>query len=306
MKSVRNKTIDISVKEGKKYLNNCIKIKEKATIENIENKTIIGDTFKVLKLMPQNFVDLMIIDPPYNLEKDFGGYVFKKIDSRNYYKYTEKWIKLIIPLLKKDASIYVCCDWKSSMVIGEILSKYFIIQNRITWQREKGRGSKYNWKNSMEDIWFVTNSKKYTFNINDIKIRRKVIAPYKKDGLPKDWEETSNGRFRYTHPSNIWDDISVPYWSMAENTAHPTQKSEKLLARLILASSNEGDMVLDPFLGSGSTSVVAKKLNRKYVGIEQNSQYCTWAEKRLEMANEDKSIQGYKDGIFLERNFDKK
>lgn len=306
MKSVRNKTIDISVKEGKKYLNNCIKIKEKATIENIENKTIIGDTFKVLKLMPQNFVDLMIIDPPYNLEKDFGGYVFKKIDSRNYYKYTEKWIKLIIPLLKKDASIYVCCDWKSSMVIGEILSKYFIIQNRITWQREKGRGSKYNWKNSMEDIWFVTNSKKYTFNIDDIKIRRKVIAPYKKDGLPKDWEETSNGRFRYTHPSNIWDDISVPYWSMAENTAHPTQKSEKLLARLILASSNEGDMVLDPFLGSGSTSVVAKKLNRKYVGIEQNSQYCTWAEKRLEMANEDKSIQGYKDGIFLERNFDKK
>lgn len=88
--------------------------------------------------------------------------------------------------------------------------------------------------------------------------RRKVIAPYKVDGKPKDWEETPEGNYRNTYPSNFWDDISIPYWSMPENTAHPTQKPEKLLAKLILASSNTDDIILDPFLGSGTTSVVAK------------------------------------------------
>ena len=93
-----------------------------------------------------------------------------------------------------------------------------------------------------------------------------------------------------------------PCCTMPENTAHPTQKPEKLIAKLILASSNENDVVFDPFLGSGSTSVTAKKLGRKYVGIEVNPQYCVWAEKRLEMAETDKTIQGYTDGVFWERN----
>lgn len=154
----------------------------------------------------------------------------------------------------------------------------------------------------MEDIWFATKSKNYTFNANKVMMRRKVVAPYKVDGTPKDWEETECGRFRNTYPSNFWDDISIPYWSMPENTAHPTQKPEKLLAKLILASSNPGDTVFDPFLGSGSTSVTAKKLNRHFVGIEVNKQYCVWAEKRLEMANTNKAIQGYTDGVFWERN----
>lgn len=207
-----------------------------------------------------------------------------------------------MPLLKENATIYVCCDWHSSPVIGMVLKKYFCIQNRITWQREKGRGALTNWKNGMEDIWFATNGKSYTFNVEDVKIRRKVIAPYKVDGKPKDWEETEDGNFRNTYPSNFWDDVSIPYWSMPENTAHPTQKPEKLLAKLILASSNSGDIVFDPFLGSGSTSVTAKKLSRHYIGIEQNEQYCVWTEKRLEMADIDKGIQGYTDGVFWERN----
>ena len=129
-----------------------------------------------------------------------------------------------------------------------------------------------------------------------------MIAPYKAEGKPKDWTESKEGRFRDTCPSNFWDDISVPYWSMPENTAHPTQKPEKLIAKLILASSNEGDVVLDPFLGAGTTSVTAKKLSRHYIGIEQNPQYCIWAEKRLEMAEEDNTIQGFADGVFWERN----
>ena len=302
MKAERNKTIDLSVEEGRVYLEKCITISENASLNDIINKTINGDTFEVLDLLPHNFIDLLIVDPPYNLDKEFGTSKFKKMTDEDYYVYTETWIKKVLPLLKDNASIYVCCDWNSSMVIGQVLKKYFHIQNRITWQREKGRGALSNWKNGMEDIWFATKSKNYTFNVEDVKVRRKVIAPYKTDGKPRDWEETVDGKFRNTFPSNIWNDISIPYWSMPENTAHPTQKPEKLLAKIILASSNKNDIVFDPFLGSGSTSVTAKKLGRNYVGIERNEQYCVWTEKRLEMADADSSIQGYTDGVFWERN----
>lgn len=302
MKAGRNKTIDITVEEGKEYLNRCIKVSKPASIEDICNKTIVGDTFSVIPLLPKAFVDLLIVDPPYNLDKNFNGDKFKKTSDEQYYDYTENWVKAVLPLLKDNATIYVCCDWQSSLIIGTVLKKYLNVQNRITWQREKGRGALTNWKNGMEDIWFATKSKNYTFNVEDVKVRRRVIAPYKVDGKPKDWEETDEGNFRNTYPSNFWDDISIPYWSMSENTAHPTQKSEKLLAKLILASSNPGDVVFDPFLGSGSTSVTAKKLGRTFVGIEQNEQYCVWAEKRLEMAESDKNIQGYTEGVFWERN----
>lgn len=302
MKAERNKTIDITVEEGREYLERCITAEDKKTADEILDKTILGNTFEVLPLMPENFVDLLIADPPYNLDKDFGGNKFSKTSDEAYIEYTENWIRLVKPLLKKNASIYVCCDWKCSGAIETVLKKYFHVQNRITWQREKGRGALSNWKNGMEDIWFATNSKDYTFNVEDVKIRRKVVAPYKENGRPKDWEETENGNFRNTYPSNFWDDISIPYWSMPENTAHPTQKPEKLLAKLILASSNPSEVVFDPFLGSGSTSVTAKKLGRHYCGIEQNEQFCVWAEKRLEMAEEDSSIQGYADGVFWERN----
>ncbi len=301
-KAERNKTIDITVEEGQEYLERCIRIHQPVTLDEVINKTILGDTFSVLEKLPPQCADLVIVDPPYNLFKDFHGNRFQKTSDEIYEEYTEQWIRLIKPLMKENASLYVCCDWQSGMVIGPILRKYFHIQNRITWQREKGRGAKQNWKNGMEDIWFVTNSKDYVFNVEDVKVRRKVIAPYKENGEAKDWEETTEGRFRNTYPSNFWDDISIPYWSMPENTAHPTQKPEKLLAKLILASSNPEDVILDPFLGSGSTSVTAKKLGRRYIGIEQNEQYCVWAEKRLEMAEENTDIQGYTDGVFWERN----
>lgn len=302
-KSIKNKTVDFTLEEGQEYLYRCISPSSCSTLDSILDKTICGDTFEAIKYLPVNFIDLLIADPPYNLDKDYNGNVFKKTTDALYEEYTDKWVSALIPSLKETASIYVCCDWKSSDIIRRVLEKYFYIQNRITWQREKGRGAKANWKNGMEDIWFATVSKQnYTFNIDNVKIRRKVVAPYRRDGEPKDWEETSCGNFRDTCPSNFWDDITIPYWSMPENTAHPTQKPEKLIAKIILASSNTGDTVFDPFLGSGTTSVVAKKLSRHYAGIEQDPQYCAWAEYRLERAREEKTIQGYADGVFWERN----
>ena len=292
----------MSIKEGQRHLEKCITINQKVGIDNILGKTILGNCLTVIPLLPSRFVDLMIADPPYNLDKDFNGKKFKKTSEESYAQYTEEWVSKTIPLLKPNATIYVCCDWGSSSAIESVLKKHFKVRNRITWQREKGRGALRNWKNSMEDIWFATNSNTYTFNVEDVKIRRKVLAPYRNEGKPKDWAETENGNFRTTYPSNFWDDISVPFWSMEENTAHVTQKPEKLLAKLILASSNTGDIVFDPFLGSGTTSVTAKKLGRNFVGIEIDKQYCVWAEKRLEMAGNNKTIQGYADGVFWERN----
>jgi site-specific DNA-methyltransferase (adenine-specific) len=156
----------------------------------------------------------------------------------------------------------------------------------------------------MEDIWFgVKDDKHYTFNIDAVKIKRKVIAPYTdNNGQPKDWQKEDSGNYRLTYPSNFWDDISIPFWSMPENTDHPTQKPEKLIAKLILASSNEGDLVFGPFMGSGTTAVTAKKLNRHYLGCEINEEYCLWAAKRLDMAESDNTIQGYIDNVFCERN----
>ena len=302
MKSSRNKTIDFSAELGQKYLDRCIGLSASAIAAEVLDKTILGDSFELMALLPRAFADLVIADPPYNMNKSFGENAFHRLSDSEYYDYTRRWLSLVRPLMKDTGSIYVCCDWGSSAAVSAALSEFFIIRNRITWQREKGRGAARNWKNSMEDIWFATVSDDYTFNLDAVKIRRKVVAPYRENGRPKDWEETPEGNFRSTCPGNFWDDITVPYWSMPENTAHPTQKPEKLLAKLILASSNAGDTVFDPFLGSGSTSVTAKKLGRHYCGIEQNPQFCAWAERRLEMADADKSIQGFRDGVFLERN----
>lgn len=299
MKSPRNKTIDFDLESGEKYLKNAVSDSDYC---GEINRTVLGDAFVSLSKIKDNSVDLLIVDPPYNLDKNFHGNGFKKRGLSEYAEYTEKWIEAVKSKLKSTASVYVCCDWKSSLVIGPIIDKHFVLRNRITWQREKGRGAKTNWKNSMEDIFYATVSEQYTFNLDAVKVRKKVLAPYRENGTPKDWEETTDGKFRNTCPSNFWDDIAVPYWSMPENTAHPTQKPEKLIAKLILASSNIGDLVLDPFAGSGTTGVVAKKLDRNYINLEQNPLYCAWGEKRLKDAETDRSIQGYENGVFYERN----
>lgn len=302
-KIVRNKTINHPLNECNEFLERCVQLTQpQQDLSCLLDKTINGDFWQVSKFLPHHSVDLIIADPPYNLTKSFNGTVFSKKKDDEYEEYTRQWLSVVRPLLKDEGTIYVCCDWESSLIIGRVLSEFFKVRNRITWQREKGRGAKANWKNGMEDIWFATKGDNYTFNLEAVKIRKKVIAPYRVDGKPKDWVETSKGNYRDTCPSNFWDDITIPFWSMAENTAHPTQKSEKLVAKLILASSCEGDVVFDPFLGSGTTSVVAKKLQRHYLGVEIEPQYCAWAERRLEDAKFNSRIQGYSGGVFWARN----
>ncbi|MDR2401094.1 MAG: site-specific DNA-methyltransferase [Deferribacteraceae bacterium] len=302
-RSPRNRTLTVSEEE-------CQALKKKIlypqgeffSIVDILNKTICANLFDILDSLPKGFADLLIIDPPYNLDKDFNGLKFSKRDDDKYLEYLFGWFPGIIKTLKPGGSVYLCGDWRNTFSLYSVMRDYLVIRNRIIWQREKGRGAKANWKNSSEDIWFATLGENYYFDVEAVKQKRRVIAPYKENGRPKDWEETDNGNFRLTCPGNFWDDISVPYWSMPENTDHPAQKPEKLIAKLILASCPAGGVVFDPFLGSGTTSVVAKKLRRDYIGVEINEKYCCWAEKRLIAAEQDKSIQGYTDSVFWERN----
>lgn len=298
----RNQTLTLSNEEYEFYKGKLVKPSSPIKIEEIVNSTINDDLFNIIDSLPMNFVDLLILDPPYNLDKNFNGMKFSKSNDELYFEYLRSWFPRILKVLKPQGSIYICGDWKSTFCLYKIMKENAIVRNRITWQREKGRGAKTNWKNATEDIWYGTISDDFYFDVEAVKQKRRVIAPYKVDGKPKDWEETKEGNFRLTFPSNFWDDISIPYWSMPENTDHPTQKPEKLIAKLILASCPENGVVFDPFLGSGTSSVVAKKLNRKYVGIEINEEYCCWAESRLEKASIDKAIQGYTDGVFWERN----
>ena len=275
------------------------------TIEgtNFINRTILADCFDVFKEIPSESIDLLILDPPYNLNKRFGANKFSRVPIDQYTSWLRKLFSASKHLMKPNGSIYICGDWLSSTSIFTAASEFFEVRNRITWEREKGRGALANWKNSSEDIWFCTMSDSFTFNVDAVKLRRRVIAPYRHaDGRPKDWVETNQGNFRDTHPSNLWTDITIPFWSMPENTDHPTQKSEKLIAKLVIASTEPGDLVLDPFLGSGTSSVVAKKLGRRFCGIELNKTYASLAEKRLALVEKDTSIQGYRDRVFWERN----
>jgi site-specific DNA-methyltransferase (adenine-specific) len=299
----RNRTMTLSAKETGLYEKNLVRLVEFTQLQDIENRTINQDLFEVLDWLPPRFVDLLFLDPPYNLTKSFNGNVFRERSLNEYHRWFADWFPQLLPILKPTASVYICGDWRSSAAIHQVMAKHLIIQNRITWEREKGRGAKANWKNCSEDIWFGTVSENYFFDVDAVKLKRRVIAPYTdSEGNPKDWEQDENGNHRLTYPSNVWTDLTVPFWSMPENTDHPTQKPEKLLAKIILASSRPNDLVFDPFLGSGTTSVVAKKLGRRFVGVEIDTTYCCLAEKRLAMAERDKTIQGYADGVFWERN----
>ena len=307
IRAPRNRTLTLSEAEFLDYQAKLTKLESRAGMQDVRDKIFCQDVFAVLPNLPDRSVDLMFADPPYNLTKSFNDRKFRKTSIDEYSEWLDSWLAETVRILSPSASVYICGDWRCSAAIHRVGEKYFIPQNRITWEREKGRGAKSNWKNCSEDIWFFTVSENYYFNVDAVMIKRQVIAPYTdRNGDPKDWTETENGRFRVTHPSNLWTDLTVPYWSMPENTDHPTQKPEKLLAKIILASSREDDLVFDPFNGSGTTTAVAKKLGRHHLGVEIDETYCCLAQKRLDLASTDQTIQGYLNGVFWERNTLKK
>lgn len=272
--------------------------------EEAANHMFCGDCMKLMERLPEGFAAMAVLDPPYNLTKTYNKSVFRSRSEDAYRNYLASWMPMVRRLVRPGGAVYLCCDWKCTAACFEILRKHFIVRNRITWQREKGRAAETNWKNACEDIWYAVAPPEdaAVFHADAVRMKRKVIAPYREGGRPKDWSEEAGGKFRLTGASNFWDDISVPFWSMPENTDHPAQKPEKLIAKLILASTSPGDLVFDPFSGSGTTAVTAKKLGRNFTVIEQDLDYCCLVLERLHRADADRTIQGYEDGVFWERN----
>ena len=197
----RNRTIGLTARDA-------LRLRSQITgADRVDDRTrnaiVHGDTVTTLGDLGPSTFDLLFADPPYNLTKQFGTEKFKSIGAEAYEQWLDAWLRLCVPLLAQTASIYICGDWRSSAAIQRAGSRYFKLQNRITWEREKGRGAKCNWKNAAEDIWFFTVSDRFTFNLDAVKQRRRVIAPYREGGKPKDWNESEKGNFRDTHPSNI-------------------------------------------------------------------------------------------------------
>jgi len=243
----RNRTLTLSESEYADYAKQLRSLKANATLSDIENQILHNDLFDVIDVLPEAFADLLILDPPYNLTKSFNGTRFEARTTAEYIDYLESWLPSLLRTLKPTASIYVCGEWRMSGALQLVLEKYLIVRNRITWEREKGRAASANWKNCSEDIWFCTVSNTYTFNADAVRLKRRVIAPYRENGMPKDWEETETGNFRLTASSNLWTDITVPFWSMPENTDHPTQKPEKLIAKLFLPVQTKATSCLTHF-----------------------------------------------------------
>ncbi|MCR9143525.1 MAG: DNA methyltransferase [bacterium] len=301
-RSPRNQTLQLSAEDRARLAPFILTASDPRAHPLPPDSIIQGDFFECAELIAPDSIDLLFVDPPYNLTKQFNRNVFRQRSLDEYADWLESWLPRIYPALKREASVYICGDWRSSSAIHQVCEKYFTVRNRITFEREKGRGARNDWKNSSEDIWFCTVSKNYYFNSEAVKLKRRVIAPYRLNGKARDWDDEDDGKFRLTNSSNLWTDITVPFWSMSENTPHPTQKPEKLLAKILLASSQPGDRVLDPFAGSGTTGVVARKLGREFQMIELEEEYCLYALRRLELADANANIQGYADSVFWERN----
>jgi len=222
----RNRTLTCTEAEMAALSADIWNLSAPVSADSLTDRIVNQDFDEARPFLPNGFADLLILDPPYNLTKNYNGHIFRSKEADDYMAWFGRILASLIPLLRSHASVYACSDWQTSNLIFPVLDKHLHVRNRITWEREKGRGAKTNWKNNTEDIWFCTVGDDYCFNVDAVKLKRRVIAPYRSDdGEPKDWEETQEGNYRLTHPSNLWSDITIPFWSMPENTDHPTHST---------------------------------------------------------------------------------
>lgn len=232
---------------------------------NIE--IIHGDAIAELRKLKSNSIDLIIADPPYNLNKDYGN----GSDSKNFEEYidfTKKWTYEATRILKPTGSIYVFMGFRFISYLYQILEKDISLNfiNWICWHYTQGIGKKKGFSPRHDDILFFTKSKKYKFNLDAIRIPQKYYR--------------SINNMRGANPGDVWE-FSHIHYCQKNRQNHPTQKPEGLIERMVLASSNEGDLIVDPFSGSGTTLRVCQQLNRNCIGIELNKEYVKMTKERL-------------------------
>lgn len=248
-----------------------------------EHKIYFGDSLEALSLIPDGSVDLIFADPPYNIGKDFAGRKDKWDSDEDYLEWCYKWLDICIDKLKPAGAFYVMTSTQFMPYFDLFLRNKLTILSRLVWtydssgvQAKKYFGSMY------EPILFcVKNKDNYTFNADDIMVEAKTGSLRRLIDYRKNPPQPYN-----THkiPGNVWDFARVRY-RMDEYENHPTQKPIALLERIIRASSNPGDTVLDPFAGSFTTGFVAKLLNRNSISIEIQEEYIKIGLRRLGLAS---------------------
>ncbi|WP_254721691.1 DNA methyltransferase [Kovacikia minuta] len=165
-----NRTLELTSTDRTRLQSRLIQQVPATVLTELPQGTIQGNCVEWAACLPRGFVDLLILDPPYNLNKAFNRQKFFRQTVEEYTIWLDEIVSVLIPLLKPSASIYICGDWYSSASIFTVASTHFVVRNRITWEREKGRGARANWKNASEDIWFCTVSDDYTFNVDAVNI----------------------------------------------------------------------------------------------------------------------------------------
>lgn len=231
------------------------------------NKLICGDAVSVMREFPPESIDLIIADPPYNLGKDYGN----NRDMKAWHEYegfTNQWLTQAVRLMKPTASIYVFMGVRFISTLFRMLEDDFGLQFNgwITWHYTQGMGRKLGFSPRHEDILYFTKTDEFTFNLNDVRVPQKYFR--------------KRNNMTGANPGDVWQFSHVHYCS-EERQKHPTQKPEALMERMIRASSNESDLVLDPFVGSGTTCRVAGILNRRWVGIDLNPNYIEMSDRRV-------------------------
>lgn len=232
--------------------------------------TICGDVIQELSKMPDKSISLIVTDPPYNLNKDYGNNK-DNLEFAEYLKFSKRWLSEAYRILKDDGSLYIFMGMKYISYIYTILEQdlcmYF--NSWITWYYTQGIGKTKGFSPRHDDIlMFTKHQKKFTFNLDDIRVPQKFYR--------------SINNMRGANPGNVWE-FSHMHYCNKNRQNHPTQKPEALYERMILASSNEGDTILDPFVGSGTLLRVCQQTNRKGIGIDINPQYIEMANERLKM-----------------------
>lgn len=232
------------------------------------NRLICGDVIEEMSRLRDNSVDLIVADPPYNLGKDYGN----NQDTRAWHEYetfTRNWLKQTDRILKKTGTLYIFMGVRFISRLFLILEEElnFQFNSWITWHYTQGMGRKTGFSPRHEDILYFTKSQNFTLNLDSVRVPQKYYR--------------SVNNMTGANPGDVWQFSHVHYCS-DEREQHPTQKPEALLERIILASSHPGDVVLDPFVGSGTTCKVADVLDRKWIGIDINPDYIAMSQKRIE------------------------
>ena len=232
-----------------------------------EQKIINGEAIEELKKIESNTIDLIVADPPYNLNKNYGN----KSDSKSfddYINFTQQWIKEATRVLKPTGTIYVFMGFRFISYLYKVMEKdnNLLFNNWICWYYTQGIGKKKGFSPRHDDILMFTKTSKYKFNLDAIRIPQKYYR--------------SVNNMRGANPGDVWE-FSHIHYCQDNRQNHPTQKPEGLIERMVLASSDEGDIVLDPFSGSGTTLRVCQQLNRNAIGVELNEEYVAMTKERL-------------------------